>query len=221
MNVWSARVAAIAVVILAMAAAIPALSASALTPTPSNTPEPPTTPVPAGTPWPAPTGLTLARESILLDEHNVPLPPEKQSHTARLTWDVLPGFAGSFDIQRSPRPSSGNVLDWDKVHASVSAPAVNGKAAFEERVGTFDILCYRVRTVVNDETGPYSEPACMMQPPSSGGVGPATPAPPEVGNTLADASLPGWFPAVSAVLGLIAFSSGLLLLAAYRRTTPR
>lgn len=215
MNVWSARAGSIALVILAMATAIPAISASALTPTPSNTPEPPTTPLPAGTPWPAPTGLTLVRELILLDEHNVPLPPDKQIHTARLTWDVLPGFTGTFDVQRAPRPSGNSAFDWGDVHASVPAHA------FEERVGTFDVLCYRVRTVINGETGPYSEPACMIQPPSSGGAGPATPAPPEVGNTVRVAPLPGWFPALPAMLGLLVFISGLLLLAAYRRTPPR
>ena len=182
MNVWSAHKAITGLVLAAAAVAVS--PASALTPTPSNTPES-TTPVPVGTPWPAPQGVALIGYAILLDDDNFPLPPDKQTWFAGLRWDVLDGFSGSFEVQRAPRPSAGQIPDWGPVEASIPATAaVGGVIEFEQQIPVFSLFCYRVRTVINAETGPYSEPVCMPVPPSSGGSGTVTqvPLPPDVGN---------------------------------------
>ncbi|MGE0600949.1 MAG: hypothetical protein AB7J35_16480 [Dehalococcoidia bacterium] len=220
MNVWSVRIAAVAIALVAVVAAAPGFPAKALTPTPSNTPESTVTPPPAGTPWPAPLGLSLTLTAILLDDQNFPLPPDRQIHTARLTWEVLPGFTGTFEIQRAPRPLGGAEPGWAGVHASVAAStAVEGIAAFEEQIGTFDLFCYRVRTVINGETGPYSQAECMVRAPS-GVEHLATPVPPDLGNAEAGASSGRWFAAVPAAFALVILVLGLQLLFSQRRSIP-
>ncbi|MGE3074877.1 MAG: hypothetical protein AB7N24_02010 [Dehalococcoidia bacterium] len=219
MNVWSVRIAAVAIAFAAAVAAAPVLSVRALTPTPSNTPESMVTPPPAGTPWPAPIGLSLTQTAILLDDQNFPLPPDRQIHTARLTWEVLPGFTGEFEIQRAQRPTGNVEPAWAGVHASVQASdAAGGTATFEEQVGTFDLFCYRVRTVINGETGPYSQSECMVRPPS-GVEHLATPVPPDLGNAEAGAATSPQFSALLIVSALLILAPGLLV--AVRPTATR
>ena len=46
--------------------------------------------------------------------------------------------------------------------------------------------CYRVRTVINGETGPYSAEVCTQAPPSSGPGPSVVPGPPDTGSGVTD-----------------------------------
>ena len=208
--------------------------ASAQTPPPAaGTPRPPaaatsltaTTPVPAGTPWPAPTDVRLEGNWILLDDQGYPLPPDRQVRYSGISWLVLPGYTGVFEVQHAVRRvgmPANEPYAWSDIALSPvpASAAVDGRIGFEERVGdTFAVHCYRVRTVINGETGPYSQPMCTPVPPSSGQGQPATPAPlpPDVGNSAGAG--PGF-----QIAGVLAAVSVALLgagIAAASRRYPR
>ena len=192
-NVWSDRIRPVGLAV-ALACAVLAASAAGVarassTPVPSSTPPPtaPTPPPPAGTPWPPPTGLTLRIESVLLDANNLPLPPEKQAHTAVLTWALMPGYTGSYEVERATAAiGSSAPRTWT---LAGTVPASSATAAALRWTGPIESLflsnCFRVRTVIasapGPETGPYSEAVCV-QPPSSTAP---PPSPPPVGNSAA------------------------------------
>jgi hypothetical protein len=179
---------------------------------------PPNIPAPSGTPWPAPTGLELTLSAVLLDENNFPLPPEKQIHTAILTWPVLSGFTGVFEIQhalRQFRQAIEEPLAWTTVAGGPFVPtaAGGGVMRYEQRVSISFVNCFRVRTVINAETGPYSEPICSIAPPTT--FAPMTPAPlpPVVGNSYSFTAAPDWLPVLPALVSALA---GLLTAAILR-----
>ncbi|MBE0611747.1 MAG: hypothetical protein IH609_20365 [Dehalococcoidia bacterium] len=211
MNVWSDSLrpgGLVGVLVGAVLAAAAVGVARAETPVPSPTPTPSVTapPSPAGTPWPAPTGVTVRVEAILLDANNFPLPPEKQVHTAVVTWELMNGFTGTYEIEhgiaaiRSSAPRK-----WQLAGTVDANAAVDGTLRWEEQVQPLSLnYCYRVRTVIasapGPETGPYSAEACIPEPPSSG----PAPLPPAVGNSAGTApgsgSLPpAWFAFAAAV----------------------
>ena len=145
-------------------------------------PEPPSsggnaTPPPSGTPWPAPTGL---RTTVRYEGE----PPDS---LIEISWPVLPGFTGVFEVQRAEtraqmyRPVEAEFITVDTVAAS---SAVSGRASFRDRV-SFEVAffrpaCYRFRAVMGGETGPYStEIACVVLPPGAGRH--LTPVPPKAG----------------------------------------
>jgi hypothetical protein len=198
-NVWSDRIRPVGLAV-ALACAVLAASAAGVaransTPVPSSTPPPtaPMPPPPAGTPWPPPTGLTLRIESVLLDASNLPLPPEKQIHTAVLTWDLMPGYTGSYEVERATAAIGSSAPRAWTLAGTVAASSAS--AAVLRWTGPIESLllsnCFRVRTVIasapGPETGPYSEAVCV-QPPSSTAP---PPSPPAVGNSAAVAANPG------------------------------
>lgn len=145
-------------------------------------PEPPSSggpPPPAGTPWPAPGGTrtTNAYEGS---------PP---TTIVEISWDVLPGFTGVFEVQRAEtvaekyRPVES---EWVTVATIPASMAVNGRVSFTDRV-SFEVAsqrpaCYRVRTVINGETGPYTtQPSCAVLPPGAETI--RTPLPPDAGTS--------------------------------------
>ena len=179
-----------------------------------GTPRPPGNyPAPSGTPWPAPMGVQLEGSVLLLDDNNFPLRPENQAWFMGISWSVLAGFTGSYEVQRA-RSEPGFEQRWESLRSGQfpASAAVAGRIGFEEQVSPGSIWCFRVRANINRETGPFSEPVCMPRPPSSGGSGPApgpatpAPLPPEVGNSYPFATSPEWIPvlasALAALLGL-------------------
>lgn len=208
-NVWSDSLrpgGLVGVLVGAVLAAAAVGVARAETPVPSPTPTPSVTaspsPSPAGTPWPAPTGVTVRVEAILLDANNFPLPPEKQVHTAVVTWELMNGFTGTYEIEhgiaafRSSAPRK-----WQLAGTVDANAAVYGMLSWKEQVQPSSLsYCYRVRTVISGETGPYSAEVCLPEVPTSG----PAPLPPVVGNSAGTApgsrSLPpAWFAFAAAV----------------------
>ena len=207
-NVWSDSLrpgGLVGVLVGAFLAAAAVGVARAETPVPSPTPTSTVTapPSPAGTPWPAPTGVGVRVESVLLDANNFPLPPEKQVHTAIVTWELMNGFTGTYEIEhgiaaiRSSAPRK-----WQLAGTVDASAAVDGKLRWEEQIQPLSLhYCYRVRTVINGETGPYSAEVCLPVPPSSG----PAPLPPGVGNSAGAAPgsgglPPAWLALTAAVL---------------------
>lgn len=180
-------------------------------------PTPPTsggsaTPPPAGTPWPAPVGLRMVNGYS--DGLAVTF--------VDFSWAVLTGFTGVFEVQRAKtterfRPLESQFVTIGTVAAS---EAVAGRGTFKDEVDLVTMYytppCYRVRTVINGETGPYStEISCAVLPtdvPPPGG-----PLPPAVGTNEARSS--GAPASAFLSMGLIAAGAGLGVLWAVRRRT--
>ncbi len=202
-NVWSdsLRPGGLAGVLVGAVLAAAAVGvARAETPVPSPTPTPSVTaspsPSPAGTPWPAPTGVTVRVEATLLDANNVPLPPEKQVHTAVLTWELMPGYTGIYEVERGTAAiGSSAPRKWELAGTVAAADATAGVLRWTGAVEPFSLsYCFRVRTVIasapGPETGPYSEEVCLPRPPSTG----PAPLPPGVGNSAGAAPRSGGLP---------------------------
>jgi hypothetical protein len=153
------------------------------------------------------------------------IPAEEQTWFAGIRWEVLDGFTGGFEVQRATRPTSGQTPQWGAIEASIPAPAaVGGVIEFEQQIPVFSVFCYRVRTVINGETGPFSEAVCMERPPSSGGIGPATqvPLPPDVGNAAPRHGRGSWWVLLAGVLALALGVGGIAsTLASRRLVRPR
>jgi|GEM_PF-5330405 len=224
MNVWShSAVPRLAGLFGAAAGAlIFAGAALATTPVPT-TPPPSGTPAPVGTPWPPPTGLRLEGYAILLDADNVPLPPDKQQHFRGVSWEVLAGFTGTYEVQRAARPwraPAGFELAWQTVATGIAPTgAVGGRLEYVALVPAAEnqmAHCFRIRTVIDSvsgpETGPYSQPLCTPDPPSSGpGANPsqtAVPLPPDVGNAPLTAGETGWLAGAVVFAGLVLLGAG-------------
>lgn len=142
--------------------------------TPVSSPPPPpsvtASPSPAGTPWPAPTGVTVRVESVLLDANNHPLPPDKQTHTAIVTWELMSGYTGIYEVEHGTAAiRSSAPRKWQLAGTVDANAAAGGTLRWEEPIQPLSLsYCYRVRTVINGETGPYSAEACLPVPPASG-----------------------------------------------------
>lgn len=216
-NVWSDSVRTgglVGVLVgVVLAAAAVGVARAETTPVPSPSPVPSVTaspsPSPAGTPWPAPTDVAVRVESVLLDADNFPLPPEKQVHTAILTWPQLAGFTGTYEIEhgiaaiRSSAPRK-----WQLAGTADANAAVGGTLRWEGPIQPLSLhYCYRVRTVINGETGPYSAEACLPVPPSSG----PAPLPPEVGNSTLATPGGGGLPLAWLALAAAALTGGPLV----------
>jgi len=190
-----------------LAAAASGVARAETTPVPSPTPTPSVTaspsPSPAGTPWPAPAGVTVRVESVLLDGNNFPLPPEKQVHTAIVTWPHLAGFTGTYEIEHGTAAfRSSAPRKWQLAGTAGANTAVDGMLSWKEQVQPSSLsYCYRVRTVINGETGPYSAEVCLPEVPTSG----PGPLPPGVGNSAGAARGSGGVPPA-----WLAFAVGVL-----------
>lgn len=173
--------------VLALAFVGTLLAESTPVPSPTATATQPAPPAPSGTPWPPPTGLAVRMESVLLDANNMPLPPEKQTHTAVVTWALMPGFSGVYEVERGTAAiGSSSPRKWELAGTVAATEAVDGVLRWTIAVQPLSLsYCFRVRTVVESaagpETGPYSEEACLPVPPSTGGQ---APLPPAVGNSV-------------------------------------
>ena len=210
-NVWSDSFLTrrlVGVLVGAVIAAAAVGVARAETPVPSATPSPTVTaspsPSPSGTPWPAPAGVTVRGRAIVLDADNFPLPPEQQVHTAILTWELMSGYTGIYEVERATAPYRSDApRAWELAGTIDANAAVDGTLRWEERIQPLSLhYCYRVRTVINGETGPYSAEACLAVPPSSG----PAPGPPVVGNspaqrTSGDGLTLAWLGLAAAALG--------------------
>jgi hypothetical protein len=129
------------------------------TPSPSATP--------SATPWLAPTGLDLTQSVQATNPDGSFIPPEKREATSSLTWSAVPGFAGTYVLERSRAPyGSTEPRQWE------AFANVTGTWFVEEPYPFLDLLayqrCYRVATVVDGQTGAYSNEVCTVVPPSSG-----------------------------------------------------
>lgn len=137
----------------------PAANAQEPTPSPSAT-----APV---TPWPAPAELRLEQSVNVTNPDGSFLPPERREAVSSLTWSAVPGFAGTYVLERARAPyGSTEPRQWE------AFANVTGTWFAEEPYPFLDLLayqrCYRVATVVDVQPGAYSNEVCTVVPPSSG-----------------------------------------------------
>ncbi|MCC6385997.1 MAG: hypothetical protein IT302_01300 [Dehalococcoidia bacterium] len=171
------------------------------------------TPAPAGTPRPAPTELRVAVTAHPLDANNVPLPLDRRPpDEIAVSWQVLPGYTGVFEVQRAIVPRGSAAREWSQFATVPASAASGGRATAGDTAPAAESAsiqrCYRVRTVIAGETGPYSSEVCTALPPVSvGSVTPpvtvtVTPAPPGTGNGT-PAHSAGWYELAVVVLGAL------------------
>ena len=159
--------------VLVTALAFASTAAADGTPTPGGTVSP--TAAPTGTPWPAPTGIELTSSVTVLNPDGSFMAPELRTMTNTITWDASGGFTGVYEVQRSRRMRhSSETKDFKQLNVLFPASASQGKLRQADTVGFIEALgyefCYRVRAVINGETGPFSPEVCTIAPPSSGPV---------------------------------------------------
>ncbi|MFN8507338.1 MAG: hypothetical protein U0547_07210 [Dehalococcoidia bacterium] len=171
------------------------------------------TPGPAGTPWPAPTDLRVTVTAHPLDVNNVPLPLDRRPpDEIAVSWQVANGFTGVFEVQRAIVPRGSAAREWSQFATVPASAATGGRASAGDSAPAAESAstqrCYRVRTVIAGETGPYSPEVCTALPPVSvGSVTPpvtvtVTPAPPGTGSGT-PAHTAGWYELVVVVLGAL------------------
>jgi hypothetical protein len=144
---------------LIAAAALSALAIATVAVAQEPTPTSPAPPAP-------PTNVSVRVESVLLDENNFPLPPDRQQHTAVVTWE-FEGEADFLEVGRQGR--------WT---GDVAPPVVPVGPEFPPGPGELRMRiphpamgwCFYVRAV-RGEAESWSERACMVEPPSAGPVG--------------------------------------------------
>lgn len=181
------------------------------------------TPGPGGTPWPAPAGLRIAVTAHPLDAENRPLPLERRPpDEIAVSWQVLPGYTGVFEVQRAMVPRGSAAREWGQFATVPASAASGGRASAVDTAPAAESgstqRCYRVRTVIAGETGPYSPEVCTVLPPVS--VGSATPpvtvtvtpAPPGTGSGT-PAGPVGWYGLACVVLGAIGFAGAVAVAA--------
>lgn len=118
-------------------------------------------------PWPAPTELRLEQSLNVTNPDGSFLPPERREAVSSLTWSAVPGFAGTYVIERARAPhGSTEPRQWE------AFANVGGTWFVEEPFPFLDLLaferCYRVATLVDGKTGAYSNEVCTVVPPSTG-----------------------------------------------------
>lgn len=206
----------------------PAEACVTITPEQIPTPAPPgTLPTPVATPWPPPATVQLTGSTILLDPNNFPLPPSRQAWLTGISWAVPSSFNGTYEVQRAQKVPGQEFL-WSSLTSGQfpADMAVNGRISFEEQVTSLTQWCFRLRSVINRETGPFSTPVCMEVPPSSGGGAPQpadtpAPLPPDVGNSPAAAGRIG-SPLIGLFLALLVFGGTAgIARRCRRRLSPR
>lgn len=129
------------------------------------TPSPSATAAPA--PWPAPTDLRLEQSVNVTNPDGSFVLPENREAVSSLTWSAVPGFAGTYVLERARAPyGSTEPRHWE------AFAQVAGTWFVEEPYPFLDLLayqrCYRVATTVDGHTGAYSNEVCTVVPPSSG-----------------------------------------------------
>ncbi|MCC7364640.1 MAG: hypothetical protein IT303_09725 [Dehalococcoidia bacterium] len=190
------------------------------TTTPSATPSPtqPATPTPAGTPWPAPADVALDTTVTITNPDGSFIPLEQRVATSIVSWQQLPGYTGVFEVERALVPyNSGQPRVYTRI-ATVPAAPEPAMVGYPDTYPFAELLqsqrCYRVRTVVNGETGPYSAEVCTQAPPSTG---PAPGAP----NTGTGTATPGGAsPARILALAAVIVAGTTALTLARRRRQP-
>lgn len=211
------RLTVISLVALAAVAAVSV--AAAQSPTASPSPTATTTPVPQPTPWPPPRNLGAKGGCIITNADGSFIPPAERQCSMMVVWAHLQGFRGDYEVELQIQPQDPAPRPYVRMATVPASAVVNGEGryddtfAFTDTMGT--VRCYRVRTIINGETGPYTDPVCQ----SFAGVvdGPGTPPrPPDTGSGTAGS--PGDVPLAALVLaGALAIAGGGLLVAARRR----
>jgi len=194
----------------------------AATPSPASSPA--ASPSPAGTPWPAPADVRVTVTASLVDANGQPVPPDQRPPDwVTVSWQVLPGYTGVFEVQRAIVPRGAGGRSWTALATVPASAAAAGRASTNE---TRPVLedgqrCYRVRTVINGETGPYSAEACtILAPASGGGATPrvpvtTTPMPPGTGTGTPGRPV-GWFELACAALGALGVAAASTVAASTR-----
>lgn len=191
--------------------------------TPAPTSSPAATPSPAGTPWPAPADVRVTVTASLVDANGRPVPPDQRPPDAvTVSWQVLPGYTGVFEVQRAIVPRGASGRTWTALATVPASAAAAGRASTNETRPALEDgqRCYRVRTVINGETGPYSAEACTVLAPVSGGAIPrvpvtTTPMPPGTGTGTPGRPI-GWFEVACAALGALGIAAASTVAAGTR-----
>jgi len=193
--------------------------AAAQSPTASPGSNATTTPLPQPTPWPPPPNVGAKGGCMITKADGSFIPPAERQCSVMVVWAHLEGFTGDYEVELQIQPWDPPPLPYARVGTISASAVVNGEGryddafAFADAMGT--VRCYRVRTVINRETGPYTNPVCQ----SFAGVadGPVTPPrPPSTGSGTAISS--GDRPlARLALAGALAIAGGGLLAAIRRR----
>jgi hypothetical protein len=118
------------------------------------------------TQWPAPTELRLEQSVGVTNADGSFIPPEQREAVSSLTWSAVPGFTGTYVLERARVPSGSTEPRQWEAFANVSATWF-----VDEPYPFLDLLayqrCYRVATVVDGQAGAFSTEACTVVPPSS------------------------------------------------------
>lgn len=152
--------------LLALAAGL-ALSVIGATTIRAQEPTPSASATAASTPWPAPAELQLEQSVNVTNPDGSSIPPDQREAVSSLTWSAVPGFAGTYVLERSRAPyGSTEPRQWEPF------AQVAGTWFVEEAYPFLDLLayqrCYRVATLVDGQTGAYSNEVCTVPPPSTG-----------------------------------------------------
>lgn len=198
-------------------------------PTPTGTPTagsptPGVTPTAPASASPSPSTVTVqdlaVTESADLVEPGGRIKhPSEVTSTVTLTWSVSGAFVGAFEIERAVRESrDGDLSAYQNIGTQPSAtPTVSFSESMPllSRPGQ---SCYRVRSVAEGASGPYSNVACTIIAPSTGPGATATVSPtplaPPTGGGAAIGSDCG--SRVSLALGMAALAASAML-AGWRR----
>jgi hypothetical protein len=184
----------------------------------------PTPPPPGGafpTPGlpPAPLNVRLAGRFELADAHGRPLPWEQQTWFAGISWEAIPGFEGTYQVERA-RTDPAFAHGFGAVPTG-RVPATNaswGRLESVEQLTPGTSWCFRVRAVVQGHLGPPSNEVCTPDVPTGQAPPPTVaPLPPDAGNARATGAAP---PALLAV-PLFMMVAGALVLARAAAPTRR
>ncbi len=200
-----------------LAFAVTSMDASAQSP--GASPSPLTTPTAQPTPWPPPPNLGVKGGCTITDATGASIPPPERQCSLLVVWAHLPGFTGVYEVELQIQPWN-PPPDAYKLVATIPASAiVDGEGRFDDAFGFADAMgtvrCYRIRTVINGATGPYTNPACeSFAGVADGGV----PNPPDTGAGLAGSG--DGVPMGSLAAGLAAIAAGFTawVFAVHRRS---
>ncbi|MBE7518492.1 MAG: LPXTG cell wall anchor domain-containing protein [Thermoflexaceae bacterium] len=205
--------------LVALAAVAVVSVAAAQSPTASPSPNATTTPVPQPTPWPPPPNLGVKGGCIITHADGSFIPPAERQCSVMVVWVHLQGFTGDYEIELQIQPWDPPPLPYVRVATVPASAVVNGEGryddafAFADAMGT--VRCYRVRMVINGETGPYTNPVCQSFAGVVDGPG-APPRPPDTGSGTAS-SLGDRSFITLALAGALTIAGGGLLVVARRR----
>ncbi|MGD9934985.1 MAG: hypothetical protein AB7T37_14900 [Dehalococcoidia bacterium] len=123
-------------------------------------------------PWPAPAGIALDTSVTITNPDGSFIPIDQRLATSVVFWQQLPGYTGVFEVERALVPyNSGQARAYTRIATVPAAPEPAMVGYPDTHLFTEDLQyqrCYRVRTVINGEGGPYSAELCTQAPPNTG-----------------------------------------------------